>query len=47
MVKELKLPTFDVARLGNDSVIPCSYEAEDYLLPGTKEIVNTIKELLK
>ena len=38
---------FKVIRLGNDSVIPCSYDAEESLLPGTNEIINAIKELLK
>jgi len=39
--------SFDVARLGNNSVIPCSYEAEDYLLPGIKDIIKSVKELVE
>ena len=39
--------TFKVIRLGNNSVIPCSYEAENNLLPGTKDIIRSVLELVK
>ena len=44
---ESGITSFDVKRLGNNSVIPCSYDAEDDLLPGTNDIVNSVKELLQ
>ena len=39
--------SFNVIRLGNNSVIPCSYEAEIDLLPGTRDIIQGVLKLAK
>lgn len=39
--------SFNVIRLGNNTVIPCSYEAENNLLPGTEDIIKAVLELVK
>jgi len=43
---ESGLDALKVVRLGNNSVIPCSYEAENNLLPGTEDIIKSVLELV-
>lgn len=46
-IVESGINTLNVIRLGNNSVIPCSYEAEKNLLPGTKDIIESVLKLVK